>query len=257
MKPDPVALPLRIDLNADVGEGAASDTELFAAITSANIACGGHTGDEDSMRAAVAMALKHGVAIGAHPSYADRAGFGRKEMDIEPALLTQQLLAQIRTMQRIAVAAGAALRHVKPHGALYNRAARDEATARALIEAIKQADAGLALFALASCPLVKWARDADIAVAEEVFADRGYRADGSLVPRGQPGAMLKDPQLAAQRVERMIAAGTVETVDGGVAAVCADTVCLHGDEPEAVTFAQALRQRLLQTGITITKFGVP
>lgn len=254
MKSEPASFSLRIDLNADVGEGAVSDSELFALITSANIACGGHAGDDDSMRTAIALALKHGVAIGAHPSYADRANFGRRELDIKPAQLARQLLAQIQTLQRAAASAGARLRHVKPHGALYNRAARDEAMARAVLEAIRQADAGLALFALASSPLVKWAREANIAVAEEVFADRGYRADGSLVPRGQPGALVKDPQLAAQRVERMIVAGTAETVDGGTATVRADTVCLHGDEPEAVAFARTLRNKLQRRGIAIAKF---
>lgn len=250
-------MPLRVDLNADMGEGAPSDARLMLRVTSANIACGGHAGDGDTMRRTVELAIKHRVGIGAHPSFADRTSFGRKETQVEPRQLTAQIVEQVQALRRVAELQGATLSHVKPHGALYNMAARDEATARAVIEAMKAAAPGLALFALAGSKLVSLARAEGIAVAEEVFADRGYRADGSLVPRGQPGAMVESSPDALERVIRMVKEGRVAAVDGGEAVVHADTICIHGDEEGAHILAQVLRSKMRKAGIYVKRFGAP
>ncbi|MCW8133697.1 MAG: 5-oxoprolinase subunit PxpA [Planctomycetota bacterium] len=247
---------MRVDLNGDVGEGAGHDADLLPLVTSANIACGGHAGDEASMRATVALAAKHGVAIGAHPSYPDRANFGRVDVEVAPAPLKEQVAEQILALRRVADHAGLPLRHVKPHGALYNRAARDEPVARAVIEAVQAAAPGAVLFVLAGSPLAEWARSAGLAVAEEVFADRGYRADGSLVPRGQPGAHVPAGREAGARVLRMLRDGTVASVEGKAVPIRADTICIHGDGPEAVRMARELRAFLVSPGgVEIARFG--
>lgn len=246
---------LRVDLNCDMGEGAGHDAELMPLVTSANIACGGHAGDEASMRTAVALAAKHCVGVGAHPGYLDRVKFGRVDLDVTSEQLKAQVVAQIRALQRVAEDAGVPLRHVKPHGALYNRAAGDQAAGTAVIEAVLAVDPGMALFVLAGSPLAARARAAGLAVAEEVFADRGYRADGSLVPRGQPGAIVPANREAWVRVLGMVRDRKVASVDGSWVALCPDTICIHGDGPDAATMARGLSTFLRSPGnVEIKRF---
>jgi UPF0271 protein len=245
----------RIDLNCDLGESAGHDAELMALISSANIACGGHAGDAGTMRATVALAQRHGVAIGAHPGFADRENFGRKELTISPVEAAALVRAQVRELQGVAAAAGAAVNHVKLHGALYNLASRDRALARAVVEAVLDCGRDLRMFALAGSELERTGRQAGLRVAGEVFADRTYQADGTLTPRGRPDALVGDAAAAARQVLRMVLEGAVRATDGTDAAVAAETVCVHGDGPHAVTFARQLRDELARAGVAIRAFG--
>jgi UPF0271 protein len=235
---------LLIDLNCDLGEGSPHDAELMPLITSANIACGAHAGDEATMHQCIALALRHGVAIGAHPGYADRDYFGRRELDLPLPDVFQLVQDQVRLLQSLAAAQGATLSHVKPHGALYNQSARDPLLATAIAEAVQQLDPSLVLFGLAGSELPRAARAIGLRAAEEVFADRTYRADGSLTSRNLPGALIEDPAEACAQVLRMIRKGVVHTIDGTDFPVRADTVCLHGESASAVTFALRLHDAL-------------
>ena len=239
-----------IDLNCDLGEGAGHDAELMPLITSANIACGAHAGDAATMRATVALARKHGVAIGAHPGFADRENFGRRELATTPdevrALITTQTAA-LRDLGPV--------RHVKAHGALYNLAARDAGLAEAVVDAVQAVDPALILFALAGSELVRAGRERGLKVASEVFADRTYQRDGSLTPRSQPDALIHDEDAAVAQVLRMITAGVVRTTDGADVSIVADTVCLHGDGPHAVAFARRLRAELGAAGVEVKPFA--
>lgn len=235
---------LKIDLNCDLGEGSPHDAELMPLITSANIACGAHAGDEASMRQCIALALRHGVAIGAHPGYADRDYFGRRELTLSIPEVFQLVQDQVRLLQALATVHGASLSHVKPHGALYNQAARDPLLATAIAEAIRQLDSSLVVFGLAGSELPRAARAIGLRAAEEVFADRTYRANGSLTERNRPDALIEDPAVACEQVMRMIREGVVRTIDGTDFPVHADTVCLHGDGPGAVAFARRLHDAL-------------
>lgn len=239
----------RVDLNCDLGEGAGHDAELMPLITSANIACGAHAGDEATMRAMVALAQKHGVAIGAHPGFADRENFGRRELPLSPDEVHELVLDQVRKLQRLGP-----VRHVKPHGALYNMAARDLALARAVVDAIYEIDPRLILFGLAGSHLIAVAEACGLPVASEVFADRTYQADGSLTPRAQPNAMITDESAAVTQVLRMVREGKVRATDGTDVAIKADTVCLHGDGAHPVEFARRLRQELTAAGIEVKNF---
>lgn len=241
---------LFLDLNCDLGEGAGHDAGLMPLITSANIACGAHAGDEATMKSTVALALKHGVAIGAHPGFADRANFGRREIALSPAALQELVVTQIAALARFGP-----LRHVKPHGALYNLAARDPAAAAAVAGAVRAADASLILFALAGSELVRAGRAAGLRVAEEVFADRTYQRDGSLTPRSRPDALITDENIAAAQVLRMVHEGRVRATDGTDVPIKADTVCVHGDGPQAVAFAKRLRAELTKAGIELRAFS--
>jgi UPF0271 protein len=239
-----------IDLNCDLGEGAPHDAALMALITSANIPCGGHAGDRTTMRATAQLAARQHVAIGAHPSFPDRANFGRTDLRIPSADLRKTIAAQVRALAEIAP-----LRHVKPHGALYNLAARDAEIARVVAETVRDVDPRLILFALAGSKLVDAGRAAGLAVAEEVFADRGYRADGSLVPRGESGSLIEAADRSAEQVIRMITDREVISVDGQRVRIRADTVCLHGDGPHPVEFAQSIRANLARAGIHVRSYG--
>jgi UPF0271 protein len=239
-----------IDLNCDLGEGAGSDAGLMPLITSANIACGGHTGDEGTMRTAVALAQKYGVAIGAHPGFSDRENFGRREL----ALSAEEVWAMVM-IQIMALRAFAPLRHVKPHGALYNLAARDATVAGVVADAVLAVDKDLVLFALAGSELVRAGRARGLRVAEEVFADRTYQADGSLTPRTRPDALLQDEDAVVVQVLRMIDEGKVRATGGADVPIKADTICLHGDGPQAVAFAQRLNVELRKAGVEIKAFG--
>jgi UPF0271 protein len=240
----------RIDLNCDLGEGAGNDAGLMPLVTSANIACGGHAGDKASMRATVQLAQKHGVAIGAHPGFPDREHFGRRELVMSAEEIWATVMIQI-----VALRAFAPLRHVKPHGALYNLAARDATVAGVIADAVLAVDKELILFALAGSELVKAGRARGLRVAEEVFADRTYQADGALTPRSRPEAMIQDEDAVVTQVLRMIREGKVRSTDGVDVSIKADTVCLHGDGPNAVAFAQRLNEELRKAGIEIKVFG--
>ncbi|HTQ32299.1 MAG TPA: 5-oxoprolinase subunit PxpA [Opitutaceae bacterium] len=239
----------RIDLNCDLGEGAGHDAELMPLITSANIACGGHAGDEATMRATVALAQKHGVAVGAHPGFADREHFGRRELALPPAEIFALIKAQV-----LALRAFSPLRHVKPHGGLYNLAARDATVAGAIADAVRAVDPKLILFGLAGSELIKAGRERGLRVAEEVFADRTYQPDGSLTPRSSPNALITDEDAAVAQVLRLIREGKVRATDGTDIFLKADTICLHGDGPNAVTFAKRLNVELRKAGIEIKSF---
>jgi UPF0271 protein len=240
----------RIDLNCDLGEGAGNDAGLMPLITSANVACGGHAGDEATMRATVALAQKHGVAIGAHPSFPDRENFGRRELAMSPEEIWATVMIQIMALRAIAP-----LRHVKPHGALYNLAARDATVAGVVADAVLAVDKELILFALAGSELVKAGRARGLRMAEEVFADRTYQADGSLTPRSRPEAMIQDEGAVVTQVLRVIREGKVRATDGVDVPIKADTICIHGDGPHAVAFAQRLNVELRKAGIEIKAFG--
>jgi UPF0271 protein len=239
-----------IDFNCDLGEGAGNDAGLMPLVTSANIACGGHAGNEATMRATVALAQKHDVAIGAHPSFPDREHFGRRELEMSPEEIWATVMIQIMALRTIVP-----LRHVKPHGALYNLAARDAVVAGVIADAVLAVDKELILFALAGSELVKAGRARGLRVAEEVFADRTYQADGSLTPRSRPEAMIQDENTVVAQVLRMIREGKVRSIDGVDVPIKADTICLHGDGPNAVAFAQRLNEELRKAGIEIKALG--
>jgi UPF0271 protein len=235
-----------IDLNCDLGEGAGHDAELMPLVTSVNIACGGHAGDGATMRAAVALARERGVAVGAHPGFADREHFGRRELALSPAEVRALVIAQVNALR-----AFGPVRHVKAHGALYNMAARDAALAGAIAGAIQALDPTLILFALAGSNLVRAGRTCGLRVASEVFADRTYQGDGSLTPRTRPDALIYDQDAAVAQVLRLVRDGVVRATDGTDVRMTADTVCLHGDGPDPVAFALRLNRELANAGIRI------
>ncbi len=231
-----------IELNADVGEGG-PDEEVMPYVQRVSIACGGHVGDAASMRAALGLAREHGVMAGAHPSYPDPASFGRQAMTAKPAAVMRWVVEQTHALQAVAAELEMVLFHVKPHGALYNRAAVDEETARALIAAMQELE-GLALVVLAGSPLVTWARAAGLDVLEEAFADRRYLSGGGLAPRSQPGAVIESPDEVRAQARKIAAGAALDTLDGGVLRVRADTLCLHGEGPRAAELARLLGEIL-------------
>jgi UPF0271 protein len=246
----------RADLNADVGEsfGAYSlgqDPALMRVITSASVACGFHAGDPGIMRATVALAKRHGVAVGAHPSFPDLQGFGRRAMSMTAREVEDLALYQIGALAAIAAAEGLRLQHVKAHGALYNMAAQDRRLADALARAAATFDANIVFFGLAGSELVAAGERAKLRTAREGFADRAYRSDGSLVPRDQPGAVIHDADVVAARAVRMIREREVETIDGQRLAIHADTICLHGDTPGAAAIAARIRGALETAGVVV------
>jgi UPF0271 protein len=243
---------LVVDLNADLGEGSGHDAELFELISSASIATGFHAGDADTMHAAVLGAKAHGVAVGAHPSFFDRENFGRKELKVTADEVFDAVAFQLGVFQAIAEAAGMRPNHVKPHGALYNMAVRDEKLAEAIARAIRSVDSRLILFAPDNTELAGAGEAQGLPVAREVFADRNYLSDGWLVPRTRADALLTDPVEAAKRVLRMLREGKVRSVEGGDVNVRAETICVHGDTPGAVEFARELRSQLESHGVTIS-----
>jgi len=247
---------LSIDLNCDMGESYGAwrmgdDEVLLAEISSANIACGFHAGDPGTIRRTVRSALERGVAVGAHPSLPDLQGFGRREMRIEPHEAYDLVLYQIGALDAFVRVAGGRLHHVKPHGALYNMAARDAALASAIARAVRDYESSLVLFGLAGSELIRAGRDAGLAVANEVFADRTYQADGSLTPRTRPDALIHDEATAVAQALSMIHTGRVRSVDGKDLTIQADTLCIHGDAPNALRFARAIRAALSQAGVTV------
>jgi len=242
---------MHVDLNADLGEGAGHDDELLRLVSSASIACGFHAGDPVSVLASIRAARERGVAVGAHPGFADRENFGRIEVALPAAEVFAIVAYQLGAFRALATAARTPVNHVKPHGALYNMAVRDEKLAEAIANAVRAIDSSLLLFAPGGSVLERAAQSAKLRVVREVFADRNYLADGSLVPRTRPDALLHDPEEAAVRVLRMLREGVVRSVDGTDVEVHADTICVHGDTPGAVDFARSLRERLGKNGVSI------
>jgi UPF0271 protein len=239
-----------LDLNGDLGEGCGDDAALMPWLTSANIACGGHAGDAATMARAVALAREHGVAIGAHPGYADREHFGRRDVDLPPGRIRELVREQLAVLSSLAP-----VRHVKPHGALYNRAARDRAAADAIAGAVAEVDPGLVLFGLAGSALLEAGRAAGLRVAAEGFADRTYQVDGSLTPRTCPDALIHDPEEAVGQALGMALGGRVRATDGSWVTLAVDTLCVHGDGPEAVALASRLRRALETAGVRLAPPG--
>ncbi|MDO8273577.1 MAG: 5-oxoprolinase subunit PxpA [Gammaproteobacteria bacterium] len=242
---------MHIDLNADLGEGGLYDRELLALVSSANISCGVHAGDPDTMTAAIRLAIAHGVRIGAHPSWPDRERSGRREMQLGFASLRNHLLYQLGAIDTLVKVQGAQLSHIKPHGALYNQATTDRVLAEDLTMILQEFNPALVVVGLAGGELLHAARQAGLRTRSEVFADRAYTAWGSLVPRSDPRALLHDPQQAIAQSVSMIREGYVTAVDGSRVEVEAETLCLHGDTPQALVFAQQLRAALAEEGITL------
>lgn len=249
-----------IDLNSDLGEslGAWSmgdDAAMLDIVSSANVACGFHAGDPAGILATLRAAKARGVAVGAHVAYPDLLGFGRRNMDVASADLVADVIYQIGALQGLAQAAGTSIGYVKPHGALYNTIAHDSAQARDVIAAIRAVDANLALVALAGSPLVRWAQDAGLRVVAEAFADRAYTPQGTLVSRREKGAVLHDSALVAQRMLRLVRDGVIQAIDGSLARVQAQSICVHGDSPGAVEMARAVRMALESDGVVVRSFA--
>lgn len=264
-----------IDLNCDMGEGMETDAAIFPFVSSANIACGGHAGDADTMRRTVELALRHGVAIGAHPSYPDRGNFGRVDVlgvSLQPGELRSILQEQLDRLQGVCREFGTRMRHVKPHGALYNRAARDTAVAMLIVRAVAGFDDSLLLYGLSGGVMKDVADVAGIRFVSEVFADRTYQRDGTLTPRSQPGALIGDGGSAVAQVLKMVREGSVFAGGAGPAgsgsgalradaggeagkpqevAIAAETICLHGDGVHAVEFARLVHDALTAEGIRV------
>jgi 5-oxoprolinase (ATP-hydrolysing) subunit A len=253
---------MRLDLNADVGEsfGAYSmgqDALLMRSITSASVAAGFHGGDPSVLRDTIRSAKAHGVAVGAHPGFPDLAGFGRREMRLSPQEAEDLVLYQVAAVAGVARAGGARLQHVKPHGALYNMAARDPALAAAIARGIAALDPSLVLYGLPDSELLKAGRAAGLRVAAEGFADRAYAPDGSLAARTQPGSVIDDPALVVSRAIRMVKEQLVIAVDGSALTIRVDTMCVHGDTPGAGHLAAELRAGLESAGVVVRAIGDP
>lgn len=251
---------MRIDLNCDMGEGygvyaMGLDEEIMPLVTSASIACGFHASDPGTMRRTVRLAKRFGVAVGAHPSYPDRVGFGRRHLAASPQEVRDDVLYQVGALSAFCRAEGLALRYVKAHGALYNDAAKDPSRALAVAEAVREADPALWLVCPFRSALAEAARRAGLPHVEEVFADRAYARDGSLVPRSTPGAVIDEAARVADRVSRMVRDHSVECIDGSEMAIEGGTICVHGDTPGAVTLARAIRARLEGEGVELAAFS--
>lgn len=242
----------RIDLNVDLAEGCANDKQLLQLVSSANICCGLHAGDYNEMRKAILWAKENGVRIGAHPSFPDRENFGRTIMQLPDEELKACLLYQLGAIKALCDAENMPLSYVKPHGALYNQAAKDIHLASLIAQTIKQFDPSLKLMGLSGSLMLSVAEDIGLGTIAEVFADRRYLADGSLVPRSRPDAMVESDGEAIAQVLEMIEQGTVLTVDGGSVAIKAESVCLHGDGEHAVVFAERILAELKEKGIKIS-----
>ncbi|HQR19300.1 MAG TPA: 5-oxoprolinase subunit PxpA [Burkholderiaceae bacterium] len=249
-----------IDLNCDMGESFGAwkmgdDEAIMPLITSANVAAGFHAGDPGTIRATVRLALDHGVAVGAHPSLPDLAGFGRRVMKVTPREVYDLVLYQAGAVAAFANAGGARLHHVKPHGALYNMAAKDPELADSIAAAVKDLGAAVMLYGLAGSAMIEAAARHQVRAVAEVFADRSYQRDGSLTPRDRPGAMITDEHAAVAQVLSMVEKGIVRSMDGTDVPVEAGTLCLHGDQPGAVAFARALRATLDERAIRVAAPG--
>jgi 5-oxoprolinase (ATP-hydrolysing) subunit A len=242
---------VKIDLNCDVGEGYGNDAELMGLVTSANIACGYHAGDVETMRSTVAMALDKGVAVGAHPGYPDREGFGRRAMSLSMVDLFQIVTDQIIALREITLSAGGRLSHVKPHGSLYNQAANDPDLAKTIARAVFSVDKDLILFGLSGSAMIDAGVEAGLRTAAEVFADRTYRNDASLTPRSDPNALIMDTDRAVSQILQIVNQHHVNTIEGAAIPMIADTICIHGDGANAIEYARTLRECLLQNHVEL------
>jgi len=233
-----------ININCDMGEGIGNEALLMPYIHAANIACGYHAGDEATMEQVIDLCLRYGVQIGAHPSFPDRENFGRTNMQLPLFEIEQLVTQQLEILQIIAQKKGTELRHVKPHGALYAMAAQQTPVAHAIARAVKNFDPTLVYYGLSGSVMITMAKEEGLRTANEVFADRTYQADGSLTPRSQPGALITDEATMLRQVSRFINEQSVQTISGEIISVKADTVCIHGDGPAALAFAQAIHTLL-------------
>ena len=254
-------MKLKIDINCDLGESygtfkLGNDEKIMPHITSANIACGFHAGDPMTMTHTVNLAKKHNVAIGAHPGYLDLLGFGRREMQLTTEEVKYYTIYQVSALQGSAKTAGVGLQHVKPHGALYNTAVKDEKSSEGIVKAVKVLNRNLIIFAPPKSILAKVAVDAGLRVAYEFFADRAYNADGSLVSRKQPNAVIQEPEKIVERAIKMIREGTVLAVNDDIVNLGeVHTICVHGDTPAAVELAKALKKGLVKANIEVKPVG--
>ena len=249
-----------IDLNSDLGESygawrTGDDEAMLAIVSSANIACGFHAGDPAGIYRTVKAAAEKGVVVGAHVSYPDRVGFGRRDLDATSEELIADVIYQIGALKGVAAAAGTTVRYVKPHGALYNRIANDAKQGQAVIDGIKAIDSSLVLMGLANAPILDLARKSGLAVVAEAFADRAYTPQGQLVSRREAGAVLHDPAKIADRMVQLAREGTLEAIDGSIIKIEAQSICVHGDSPGAVAIAQEIRRRFEADGIDIRSFA--
>ena len=242
---------LTVDINCDMGEGIGNDEAIMPFISSANIACGYHAGDEVTMRQTIELARKYNVAIGAHPSFFDKKNFGRVEMNLPVDEIYDLVILQLRTIEKIITEKNAQLHHVKPHGALYNMSARDRRIAQAIAQAVKDFDDSLILFVLSGSDSKNIADDLGLKTASEVFADRTYQDNGSLTPRSQPGALIEDEGHAIGQALQMIKDKSVTTITGKTISIVADTICIHGDGKYASQFAKAINEKLTSEDIQI------
>lgn len=242
-----------IDLNGDLGEEIGDDRAMFGIVTSANIACGFHAGSSESMRDSAQLAAEHRVSVGAHPSYRDREGFGRRDREVDSDTLRIDILEQVDALTNAADAAEVRIRYLKPHGALYNRIVFDAKQADAV--ALAARDAMLPILGLAGTEIHRAADRAGVQFFREAFVDRAYLPDGTLVPRTMDGAVIKDPDAAAERAVRMVSDGAVLAIDGTLLRVQLDSLCVHGDTPGAVTMAGLVRDRLIAAGIELRAFA--
>lgn len=252
---------MSMDLNSDIGESygiykIGDDENVMPSITSANLACGFHGGDPDVMARTVELCRAHGVGIGAHPGYQDLAGFGRRVIPLNPSQVENMMLYQLGALAAFTRAQGVALRHVKPHGALYNHAARDLPTARAIARAVARFDANLILVGLANSLLIEAAKEEGIPFAREGFIDRAYKSDGTLVPRSEAGAVDSSPERAARVALQFARDGAVETIDGKILSLQVDTLCIHGDTPGAAHIAAAVQRALRAHGVELKALSV-
>ena len=250
---------MKMDLNSDLGESLGAwrmgdDDAMLSVVSSANVACGFHAGDAAGILHTLRRAKELGVVVGAHVSYNDLVGFGRRNMDVASADLVAETIYQIGALQGLATAAGTQVRYVKPHGALYNTIAHDERQARDVIAGIRAVDPTLVLVALAGSPLIGWARASGLTTISEAFADRAYMPDGSLVSRREKGAVLHDPEEVAARMLRLATEGVLTARDGSTVTIEADSVCVHGDSPGSVEMARAVRALLERSGVQIRSF---
>jgi 5-oxoprolinase (ATP-hydrolysing) subunit A len=248
-----------VDLNSDVGESFGAytlglDEEVLNNVSSVNIACGWHAGDSMVMEKTIHLAVKNHLGIGAHPGFPDLSGFGRRNMDVSPKEARTYVMYQLGALAAFAAAEGTSLQHVKLHGAFYNMAAVNKELALEVAKAVYDVDKNIILLGLAGSEMVKAARQIGLKAAEEVFADRAYQADGTLVPRKVPGSVIHDKAVAIERVKEMILEGTVTAISGEKVAIKADSICVHGDNPEAVSFVRLIREALIKDGISIEPF---
>ena len=249
---------LRVDLNCDLGESfgtyaSGHDNEMMASISSANVACGVHVGDLSVMRRTVRLALEHGVSIGAHPGFADRVGFGRRPMPISPDAVENLILYQLSALAKIVSAHGRRLSHIKPHGALYNMASVDRSLANAVARASQCFDPSIVLYGLSGSCLLESGLALGLKVASEVFADRAYHSDGTLVSRTEPGALITEPEVVVERAVRMVTEGRTVAIDGSSINLQAETICVHGDTVGAAELVGYLRNGLESAGVVISR----